>query len=58
MRGCLPVSQIRVSPEQLAAVSGQLQSGSDQIEATLQQLASQVMPLGQEWTGVAQQRFF
>lgn len=48
---------IKVTPEQLAAISGQLNGGASSIEGTLQQLASQVAPLGSDWAGVAQQRF-
>lgn len=58
-RGCLRMSggTIKVTPEQLAAISGQLNGGASSIEGTLQQLASQVAPLGSDWAGVAQQRF-
>jgi WXG100 family type VII secretion target len=48
---------IRVTPEQLSAVSGQLNSGAGSIESTLSQLASQVAPLGSDWAGVGQARF-
>jgi early secretory antigenic target protein ESAT-6 len=48
---------IRVTPEQLATVSSQLNSGASSIEATLSQLASQVAPLGSDWAGVGQARF-
>jgi WXG100 family type VII secretion target len=48
---------IKVSPEQLAAVAGQLRGGSTSIEGTLGQLASTVAPLGADWAGVAQARF-
>jgi early secretory antigenic target protein ESAT-6 len=48
---------IRVTPEQLASVSSQLNSGASSIEATLSQLASQVAPLGSDWAGVGQARF-
>lgn len=48
---------IRVTPEQLASISGQLNGGASSIEGTLQQLESQVAPLGADWAGVAQQRF-
>lgn len=48
---------IRVTPEQLSAVSAQLNGGAGSIEATLSQLASQVAPLGSDWAGVAQTRF-
>lgn len=50
-------SLIKVSPEQLAGVSGQLRSGAASIEGTLGQLASGVAPLGADWAGVAQLRF-
>jgi WXG100 family type VII secretion target len=48
---------IKVTPEQLAAVGGQLNGGAGSIEGTLSQLASQVAPLGSDWAGVAQGRF-
>jgi early secretory antigenic target protein ESAT-6 len=48
---------IRVTPEQLAQVSSQLQSGAGSIEATLAQLAAQVAPLGSDWAGAGQARF-
>jgi WXG100 family type VII secretion target len=48
---------IRVTPEQLAGVSAQLNGGAGTIEATLSQLASQVTPLGSDWAGAGQVRF-
>ncbi|MBJ7610071.1 MAG: WXG100 family type VII secretion target [Candidatus Dormibacteraeota bacterium] len=48
---------IRVTPEQLASVSGQLNGGASSIESTLSQLAGQVAPLGSDWAGVGQARF-
>ena len=48
---------IKVTPEQLAAVAGQLQGGAGSIESTLSQLAGNVAPLGSDWAGVAQGRF-
>jgi WXG100 family type VII secretion target len=48
---------IRVSPEQLQSVAGQLNAGAGSIESTLSQLAAQVLPLQSEWEGVAQARF-
>ncbi len=48
---------IRVTPEQLMGVSGQLNAGAGSIESTLSQLASQVAPLGSDWAGVGQARF-
>jgi WXG100 family type VII secretion target len=48
---------IRVTPEQLAGVSAQLNGGAGSIEATLSQLANQVAPLGSDWAGVGQARF-
>jgi WXG100 family type VII secretion target len=51
------VSGIKVTPEQLESVAGRLGAGSAQIEATLQQLASQMAPLGSDWAGVAQANF-
>jgi WXG100 family type VII secretion target len=48
---------IKVTPEQLSAVSGQLNGGAGSIESTLSQLASQVAPLGSDWAGVGQARF-
>lgn len=48
---------IKVLPEQLQQVSGQLRAGAANIDGTLGQLASQVAPLGSDWAGVAQARF-
>ncbi|MGN6244640.1 MAG: WXG100 family type VII secretion target [Motilibacteraceae bacterium] len=48
---------IKVTPEQLAAVAGQLNGGAGSIETTLGQLAGNVAPLGSDWAGVAQGRF-
>lgn len=48
---------IKVTPEQLAAVAGQLNGGAGSIETTLSQLAGNVAPLGSDWAGVAQGRF-
>ena len=48
---------IKVLPEQLQQVSGQLRAGASNIDGTLSQLASQVAPLGSDWAGVAQARF-
>ena len=48
---------IKVTPEQLASVSGQLTTGAGNIDGTLGQLARQVAPLGSDWAGIAQSRF-
>jgi WXG100 family type VII secretion target len=48
---------IRVTPEQLQSISGQLNSGAASIDGTLSQLANQVAPLGSDWAGPAQARF-
>jgi WXG100 family type VII secretion target len=48
---------IRVSPEQLQSIAGQLNSGASNIESINSQLQSQVAPLGSDWAGVAQARF-
>ena len=48
---------IRVTPEQLQQVSGQLRAGASNVDGTLAQLASNVAPLGSDWAGVAQARF-
>lgn len=50
-------SLIRVTPEQLHAVAGQLNAGASTIEGTLGQLAGNVAPLGTDWAGAAQARF-
>jgi WXG100 family type VII secretion target len=50
-------SLIRVTPEQLNSVAGQLNAGASSIEGTLAQLAGQVAPLGSDWAGTAQARF-
>jgi 6 kDa early secretory antigenic target len=48
---------IRVTPEQLQQVSGQLRAGASNVDGILAQLASNVAPLGSDWAGVAQARF-
>ncbi len=48
---------MRVTPEQLQQVSGQLTGGASNIEGILRQLGSNVEPLGSDWAGVAQSRF-
>ena len=48
---------IRVTPEQLAAMSGRVSAGAGHIESELTGLASALAPLGSDWAGVAQQRF-
>jgi 6 kDa early secretory antigenic target len=53
----MPAAQIRVTPEQLAAVAAQLNGGAGSIDGTLGQLAGNVAPLGSDWAGVAQGRF-
>lgn len=50
-------SLIRVTPEQLHGVAGQLNAGASTIEGTLGQLAGNVAPLGTDWAGTAQTRF-
>jgi WXG100 family type VII secretion target len=53
----MPTAQIRVTPEQLAAVSSQLNGGASSIDGILSQLAGNVAPLGADWAGVAYGRF-
>src|SRR5918998_4863179 len=48
---------IRVTPERLQSIAGQLNSGAANIESINSQLQSQVAPLGSDWAGVAQARF-
>jgi WXG100 family type VII secretion target len=48
---------IRVTPEQLASMSGRVSSGAAHIEGELSGLAASLAPLGGDWAGVAQQRF-
>jgi WXG100 family type VII secretion target len=48
---------IRVTPEQLASMSGRVSSGAAHIEGELSGLAGSLAPLGGDWAGVAQQRF-
>jgi 6 kDa early secretory antigenic target len=48
---------IRVTPEQLQSIAGQLNAGAANIESINSQLQSQVAPLGSDWAGVAQARF-
>jgi WXG100 family type VII secretion target len=51
------MSGIRVTPEQLASMSGRVSSSSASIEGELRSLASSLAPLGSDWAGVAQERF-
>jgi len=51
------MSGIRVTPEQLAAMSGRVSNAATAIEGELQSLAGALAPLGGDWAGVAQQRF-
>jgi ESAT-6 family protein len=53
----MPTGMIRVTPEQLASVSSQLNGGASSIDGILGQLAGNVAPLGSDWAGVAQGRF-
>jgi WXG100 family type VII secretion target len=48
---------IRVTPEQLRHVAGQLNGAAGEIDGTLRQLAARVEPLGTDWAGVAQAHF-
>jgi WXG100 family type VII secretion target len=51
------MSGIRVTPEQLAALSARVNSGAGHIEGELTGLAGSLAPLGSDWAGIAQQRF-
>jgi WXG100 family type VII secretion target len=52
------MSGIKVTPEQLQALSGQVARGSGEIEGQLRALGNTVAPLvGGDWAGQAQQRF-
>jgi WXG100 family type VII secretion target len=52
------MSGIRVTPEQLTALSGQVARGSGEIGGQLRTLSATVAPLvGADWAGQAQQRF-
>jgi WXG100 family type VII secretion target len=52
------MSGIKVTPEQLHALSGQVARGSGEIEGQLRTLSNTVAPLvGGDWAGQAQQRF-
>lgn len=52
------MSGIKVTPEQLQALSGQVSRGSSEIEGQLRGLGNTVSPLvGGDWAGQAQQRF-
>jgi WXG100 family type VII secretion target len=55
--GSMGAGSIRVTPDQLTQVSSQLSSGAANIENILQQLKSQVAPLGSEWASAAQVQF-
>jgi len=51
------MSGIRVTPDQLGALSSRVGSSSSSIEGELRSLASSLAPLGSDWAGIAQQRF-
>ena len=52
------MSGIKVTPEQLNALSGQVSRGSGEIEGQLRALSNTIAPLvGGDWAGQAQQRF-
>lgn len=52
------MSGIKVTPEQLSALSGAVARGSGEIDGQLRGLGSTVAPLvGGDWAGQAQQRF-
>ena len=52
------MSGIKVTPEQLQALSGQVSRGSGEIDGQLRGLGNTVAPLvGGDWAGAAQQRF-
>lgn len=52
------MSGIKVTPEQLQALSGSVARGSGEIEGQLRALGGTVAPLvGGDWAGQAQQRF-
>ena len=52
------MSGIKVTPEQLQALSGQVARGSGEIEGQLRALSNTIAPLvGGDWAGQAQQRF-
>jgi WXG100 family type VII secretion target len=52
------MSGIKVTPEQLNVLSGQVGRGSSEIEGQLRALSNTVAPLvGGDWAGQAQQRF-
>lgn len=48
---------LRVTPEQLSALSGRVSGGASSIEAELRGLAGAIAPLGSDWAGVAQAQF-
>ena len=48
---------IRVTPEQLAGLSGRVTGGAGSIDAELRGLSASLAPLGSDWAGVAQARY-
>lgn len=49
---------IKVTPEQLHQLSGNVQRGSGEIDGTLSSLSGQIAPLvGGDWAGAASQQF-
>ena len=49
---------IKVTPEQLHQLSGNVQRGSGEIDGTLSSLGGQIAPLvGGDWAGAASQQF-
>jgi WXG100 family type VII secretion target len=51
------VGLLKVTSEQLQSLSGQVASGSSEIESQLNSLRSQLMPLATDWEGGASTRF-
>ena len=52
------MSGIKVTPEQLQTLAGQVSRGSGEIETQLRALGNTVSPLmGSDWSGQASQRF-
>jgi WXG100 family type VII secretion target len=48
---------IRITPEQLMGIGGQVGGSAASIDDQLRRLSAQVAPLGSDWAGAAQARF-
>src|SRR5207237_2882476 len=57
MKGGGSMALLKVTSEQLQSLSGQVASGSSEIESQLASLRNQLLPLATDWEGGASARF-